>query len=164
MAGSSSKGVYPGSIALPKYRGLAYPGAMMKSVSCLLLALVLSALLAPAQAKPLAWTGIGVQSMRGMPSSHWRIHLAFDAVGNARIDYPSLHCGGVLKRVSRSGNVTEFRERLRYGRKTCVDNGTVKTWRRGNRLVWRWTGEHTHFPAMRARATLVLARHRGLYR
>jgi hypothetical protein len=144
----------------------------MKILLRLAIAVVLPLSLTPALAKELhakrplaksslAWTGLGTQTQRGMQPSYWRIKLVFDRAGNARIDYPSLHCGGALTRLGQAGNVTKFREHIRYGRTTCIDNGTVTTWRRGNRLMWRWTGELTREPAIKAKATLVLSRHRG---
>ncbi len=137
----------------------------MKVLLRLIALFAFAALATPAVSKPVSqavsWVGIGTQTQRGVPPSHWRIHLSFDRAGNAHIDYPTLHCGGVLVRLGHAGNVTKFRERLRYGRKACIDNGTVTTWRRGNRLVWRWTGERTAHPTIRAKATLVLSRHRG---
>ncbi|CAM5776125.1 hypothetical protein LMIY3S_05369 [Labrys miyagiensis] len=131
-----------------------------------MLALILCAVTAaPVSARPVSgpatWIGIGTQIQRGVAPSRWRIRLAFDKNGNAHIDYPTLHCGGALIRTGHAGNVVKFREHLRYGRKICIDNGTVTAWRRGNRLFWRWSGVGTTHPAIRARATLVLSRHRG---
>ena len=66
----------------------------------------------PVKPEP-AWTGLGTQTQRGMQPSYWRIHLVFDGAGNARIDYPSLHCGGALTRLGQASNVTKFREHIR---------------------------------------------------
>ncbi len=140
---------------------------MMKTMLRLVLLLLFAAATLPslAAASPakrhLAWVGIGVQSERGAPPSRWRIRLAFEGQGNARIDYPSLRCGGVLIRRSQHGAIVRYREHIRYGRGTCIDGGTVTAWRRGNRLFWRWSGVNTRYPGIRARATLVLSRHRG---
>ena len=132
----------------------------MKPVIRLLIALSILYLVPAAEARPLSWVGTGVQSERGMRPMRWTIRLAFDRDGNGRIAYPSLACGGSLTRLRVVGRVAEFRERIRYGRRICVDNGTVKIVTHGNRLSWRWTGEHTRFPGMRARATLLPLRHR----
>jgi len=150
----------PRCYGLAKANATGYPKTM-KILHVLWTALIFMGMAAQAEARPLIWTGTGVQTQRGTAPSRWRIRLTMDGTGHARIDYPSLQCGGTLVRLHKVGSLEVYREHIHYGRRSCIDGGTVKISRRGNRLVWRWSGEHTTNPATRARATLVLYRHRG---
>ena len=124
----------------------------------LLLAVGLVVILSPAQAKPPRWVGLATQTQDDAPPIQWRVSIIFNSVESARIDYPSLKCGGVMRFIRRSGAVRVYRERIRYGREICVDNGRITVRRQGTRLVWRWTGERTPYPTMKAQATLVRVR------
>lgn len=89
------------------------------------------------------WVGNGYQIERGRLASSWTIRIRAAANGELRIDYPSLGCGGVLRRSGVHEGRTEYRESLTYGTDRCIDRGTVGLTERAGRLFFYWIGEGT---------------------
>jgi hypothetical protein len=100
------------------------------------------------------WTGIGLQTN---PSETWTISLTFRADGSGTINYPSLECGGELRREGARDGVVFYRERITRGQGRCVDNGVVGVFPHADRLMWFWTGEDTEYSDMAASAVLERA-------
>lgn len=101
-----------------------------------------------------SWVGLGLQVNPDGKSDTWAIKMRIDANGSARIDYPSLQCGGTLIPVRTLADGAEYRERLTYGADKCVDGGTVGVHLRAGKLMWYWTGERTNFSEAAASAVL----------
>ncbi|MCB9946381.1 MAG: hypothetical protein H6842_00980 [Rhodospirillaceae bacterium] len=103
-------------------RGLAVVAAAV--VACTLAAAV-TATGAGAQTVPSVligdWDGWGRQGT----GSRWSIAVTVTPSG-ARIDYPSLNCGGVLELLTAEKMVARFHERLTYGLEGCIDGGQVE--------------------------------------
>ncbi|MGE3303399.1 MAG: hypothetical protein AB7M12_09825 [Hyphomonadaceae bacterium] len=80
------------------------------------------------------WTGQETQIGGGDKSYPVRVTLTGDG---GTTEYPTLKCGGVLRRVGSQGAYMFFTETITYG--PCVD-GVVTAAPAGARLAWNWTG------------------------
>ena len=95
------------------------------------------------------WTGL----VRQNDGQRYRVVMRLEGA-RGRIAYPSLHCGGTLRRIAPG----RWREHITYGRETpagegCVDRGRIRMLIRGRTMSWTWrapTGE----PDLAARAVL----------
>jgi hypothetical protein len=63
-------------------------------------------------------------------------------VETGSVDYPSLACGGILRRLSVDGDKIFFREYLSYGHGKCIDGGNVTLRLLANGLFFQWDGRH----------------------
>ena len=84
------------------------------------------------------WTGSSHQTAVG--------HLAYSTItmtisGNGgTIDYPDLHCGGMIARVGDGGSSGTFREHITHGMDKCADGGTITVRAHDSQLDWAWAG------------------------
>ena len=67
------------------------------------------------------WSGVG--GARG--AGEWSIEIVFAADGTARIDYPSIPCGGTLTATALDADRGVFTETITRQPERCADRGTV---------------------------------------
>jgi hypothetical protein len=58
--------------------------------------------------------------------SGWSIHIVVTAPDLLLISYPSIPCGGVLRRVGQSGTTVSFVETITEWPESCINGGTVE--------------------------------------
>jgi len=63
-------------------------------------------------------------------------------VETGSVDYPSLGCGGILRRTAVEGDRVIFREYLSYGHGKCIDGGNVTLRVLTSGLFFQWDGRH----------------------
>lgn len=82
------------------------------------------------------WSGIVDQP--GGEISSYTIVMTLESSGGGTVDYPDLKCGGTLTRIRSEGEYFFYRERIAYGKETCIDGGTMRLKLQDGKLELYW--------------------------
>jgi hypothetical protein len=81
------------------------------------------------------WRGSGHSVVQG---TDYPIVMTINGT-EGEIDYPTLHCGGTLTRISGDGTSAQYREHITYG--DCIDGGNISVNLVRGRMAWTWSGQ-----------------------
>jgi hypothetical protein len=86
------------------------------------------------------WRGTVHQSPAGEDASDYPVVMVITTSGGS-IDYPTLGCGGSLRRLSGGNTSAQFRENITRGADKCVNGGIISVNLSQGRLSWTYRGQ-----------------------